>query len=472
MKPMSGAEKGKLWGGRFTKAPDPVFDRFSASLRWDVRLLAYDLLIDRAQTKALKACGVLNAREASRLISAIDRIDRDRRAGRLVIDPSAEDVHTLVQNELSRVCGPLADKIHTGRSRNDLVSQSSRLYCKEQAGALYGALTQLMTVIVAAAERYRNVLLPGMTHLQNAQVLHLSHILLSYVEMIDRSREQYVTAVEYADVCVLGSGALAGTTFAIDQRLIARELKLSRVTTNSYDVSGDRDHVLQLVYACALTGTHLSRIAEDLMIGQTRPYGIYDIDASLCTGSSMMPQKKNADSAELIRGASGVLQAQLAGVLSVLKGLPTSYNRDLQWDKSFLFTAVETARDVVEVMTRIFATLRVREERAARLLDDESLYATDLADLLVRKGVPFKDAHRKVGRMVLEAESLGCALSALPAAVTRQIAPEIKPGEMAALFGPERSVRLKRTAGSTHPDRVRREIDRWKQQLRRTSGRV
>lgn len=466
---MAGQEKGKLWGGRFRKGPDPVFDRFSASLRWDVRLLPYDLAIDRAQVRALKACGVLSPREAARLLSAIASLQKVHAKGEFKIDPSAEDVHTLVQNELSRLCGSLADKIHTGRSRNDLVSQSSRLYCKEQAGALYGACGGLMTSILSAAERHRDVLVPGMTHLQNAQVLHLSHMLLSYLEMLDRSREQFVTAVEYADVCVLGSGALAGTTFALDQRLIARELGLARVTANSYDVSGDRDHVLQLVYACAMLGTHLSRIAEDLMIAQTRPYGLYDIDASLCTGSSMMPQKKNADSAELIRGAAGVLQAQLTGMLTVLKGLPTSYNRDLQWDKSFLFTAVETARDIVEILTRLFATLEVRKDRAQALLDDESLYATDLADLLVKKGVPFKEAHGKVGRLVLEAESLGVRLSALPEPVVRSIAPELD-AEAFRMFSPKLSVELKRTAGSTHPARVASEIRRWKKQLLRASG--
>lgn len=467
---MAGREKGKLWGGRFRKGPDPVFDRFSASLRWDIRLLPYDLAIDRAQTLALKACGVLDAREAARLLSAIEKLKKSQAKGVFRVDPTAEDVHTLVQNELSRLCGALADKIHTGRSRNDLVSQSSRLYCKEQAGALYGALGGLMTSILSAAERHKGVLIPGMTHLQNAQVVHLSHILLSYLEMLERSREQFVTAVEYADVCVLGSGALAGTTFALDQRLLARELGLSRVTANSYDVSGDRDHVLQLVYACAMSGTHLSRIAEDLLIGQTKPWALYDIDASLCTGSSMMPQKKNADSAELIRGASGVLQAQLAGMLTVLKGLPTSYNRDLQWDKSFLFTAVETARDIVEILTRLFATLEVRRDRAQALLDDESLYATDLADLLVKKGVPFKEAHAKVGRLVLEAESLGVTLSGLPAPVVRSIAPELG-GTPFKMFSPKLSVELKRTAGSTHPARVASEIRRWKQQLRRSSGR-
>lgn len=467
---MSGEQKGKLWGGRFRKGPDPAFERFSASLGWDIRLLPYDLAIDRAQVEALKVCGVLNSREAARLRAAIETLRKRHAKGAFGIESSAEDVHTLVQNELSRLCGALADKIHTGRSRNDLVSQSSRLYCKERAGALHAACGRLMAGILAAAERYKDVLVPGMTHLQNAQVVHLAHILLSYLEMLERSRKQFVAAAEFADVCVLGSGALAGTTFALDQRLLARQLGLARITANSYDVSGDRDHVLQIVWGCAMLGTHLSRITEDLLIAQTRPWALYDIDASLCTGSSMMPQKKNADSAELIRGAAGVLQGQLTGLMTLLKGLPTSYNRDLQWDKSFLFTAVETALDTVEILTRVFATLRVRRERAQELLNDESLYATDLADLLVRKGVPFKEAHAKVGRLVLEAESLGVALSGLPAAVVSAVAPELGRTPF-KLFSPRRSVQGKRTIGSTHPDRVAAELRRWKTQLRRAPGR-
>jgi argininosuccinate lyase len=455
----------KLWGGRFKKKTDGQFERFSASFQWDKRLLPYDLQIDAAHVKALKKCGVLSSGESVRLLSALDRLEDAALKGLLKLDPLSEDVHSAVHFELKKLVGPLADKLHTGRSRNDLVSQSSRLYCKEYAGVLSRLLRIAQRSLVAKADEFKDALLPGMTHMQNAQVLSQAHVFLSYVEMFERDRQALALAANFADVCVLGSGALAGTTFALDQELIAGELGLSRVTDNSYDVSGDRDFALQLLWAVSTVGLHLSRIAEDLMLGQTKGFGFIDVDQSFCTGSSMMPQKKNADFLELLRGASGVFAANATGLFTVLKGLPTSYNRDLQWDKKFLFDTVENCAELLEMFSRLVDGLGIRAHKAEEALADESLYATDLADYLASKGVPFKEAHDQVGQIVSFAEENCVAISKIGLDILKRFAPEAD-GGVYELFDAEHSVSMKKTKGSTHPREIRRQITRWNQKLR------
>ena len=455
----------KLWGGRFQKKIDPDFEKFSASFCWDHRLCAYDLQIDAAYAKALKKCGVLSASEAKKILSAVTLLQKKAAAGTLNLDPSSEDVHSAIQSELKKVAGPAADKIHTGRSRNDLVSQSSRLYAKDHLARILQLVTALQKELIVKAAQYEKLLLPGMTHLQPAQILSQAHIFLSYVEMFERDRLLADGAAKLADVCVLGSGALAGTTYALDQELIARELGLSTVTRNSYDVSGDRDFVAAALYVTGSIGTHLSRIAEDLMIGQTRGFMTVDMDQAFCTGSSMMPQKKNADFAELVRGAASVFTANFTGMTTILKGLPTSYNRDLQWDKKYLFDSIETCEEILVIFTRLIKTLRMNPQAAEKFLQDESLYATDLADYLVRRGVPFHEAHEQVGKIVTLAEEKGVALSKIGLDLLRQIAPKIE-ADCYDLFSPQHSVALKKTKGSTHPAQVRQQILFWKRKLR------
>ena len=455
----------KLWGGRFAKKADAAFERFSASYQWDHRLLPHDLAIDKAHVKALRAASVLTVAEAARLIRALERLERLNAKGSLALDKHAEDVHSAVHQKLKAIAGDLADRLHTGRSRNDLVAQSSRLYCKEAASGLIKDLTGLQRQILSQARKHQTTLVAGMTHMQNAQVLSLAHVWLGYIEMLERSKEQLAVARGLSDVCVLGSGALAGTTFKLKQSLIAKELKLSRVTRNSYDVAGDRDYIVSFLFALTLLGTHLSRIAEDMMLWQTRAFGLLDIDEAFCTGSSMMPQKKNADFVELMRGASGVFFSDLCGILATLKGLPTSYNRDLQWDKSYLFDGAETAEALVDILTRVFATLRIRSEAAQAMVTDESLYATDFADYLVKKKVPFKTAHDQVGRIVAFAESQELPISKIGLDLLRQFAPATQ-ADIYGLFDAGQSVRQKSTQGSTNPVQVAQQLKFWKRQLR------
>lgn len=457
--------KNKLWGGRFKKKADPGFERFSSSLKWDVRLLPYDLKIDAAHTQALKKCGVLSSGEASRLVRAISQLEKKYKQGKLRLNPSAEDVHSGVHAEIARLAGPVADKLHTARSRNDLVSQSSRLYCKHKAQALVRQLRALQRAIVSKAASKQRLLWPGMTHLQNAQVLSVSHILLAYTEMLERVVLRLENARMLADVCVLGSGALAGVTFPIDQRFLARKLELSRITDNSYDVSGDRDYILNLLFSLAFLSVQFSRISEDFLIWQTRGFSVVDIDEAFCTGSSMMPQKKNADFIELSRGAAGTLIGNFTGFVTLVKGLPTSYNRDLQWDKKFLFDSVETAEELLEIWTRVFRSVTFNAKKAEELLRDESLYATDLADYLVRKGVPFKTAHTQVGQIVRYAEAQGLPISRIGLDLLRKIAPKLG-GDVYDLFDARHSVNLKKTVGSTNPKEIKKQIKKWEKILR------
>ena len=455
----------KLGGGRFRKKIDPDFDKFSASFRWDHRLSGYDLAIDAAHAKALKKCGVLTSSEAKKILAAVASLQKKAAAGTLKLDKSSEDVHSAIQAELKKIAGPAADKIHTGRSRNDLVSQSSRLYVKDHLVRIARLLTVLQKEIVAKAAQSEKVLLPGMTHLQPAQVLSQAHIFLSYVEMLERDRLLAGGALKLADLCVLGSGALAGTTYALDQKLIARELGLSAITRNSYDVAGDRDFVAAALYVTWSIGTHLSRIAEDLMIGQTRGFMTVDMDQAFCTGSSMMPQKKNADFTELVRGAAGVFAGNFTGMAVTLKGLPTSYNRDLQWDKKYLFESVETAEEILTIFIRLMKTLRINAPAAEKFLKDESLYATDLADYLVGRGVPFGTAHEQVGKIVSFSEEKGIAISKIGLDLLKQFAPKLE-ADVYDLFTPEHSVRMKKTSGSTHPAEIAKQINFWKHKLK------
>lgn len=455
----------KLWGGRFQKKTDSQFERFSGSFKWDKRLLSYDLKIDAAHVRALARCGVLTSGESKRLLGALTSLERKYNAGSLRPKGEPEDVHSFIQEELSRIAGDLANKIHAGRSRNDLVSQSSRLYCKDCSVGIASLITDVQKALVTKADSVQSVLLPGMTHMQNAQVLSAAHIFLAYAEMLGRVKSLFLVAYDFSDVCVLGSGALAGTTFALDQKKIAKDLGLSRVTNNSYDVSGDRDFVLAFLSASQALGVALSRMAEDWMLWQTKGFSLVDIDQAFCTGSSMMPQKKNADFVELLRGSAGIFSGNLQAFVVTLKGLPTSYNRDLQWDKRVLFDSAENAADLLEMTARVVKSLTLSKRAAAGLLDDESLYATDLADYLVQKGTPFKEAHHQVGQIVSFAESKNLKISQIGLDLIKKFAPKAG-GDVYDLFDASHSVRMKKTQGSTHPAMIRRQIARWQKELR------
>ncbi len=446
-----------MWGGRFKKSIDPKFERFSRSLEWDRHLLPYELRIDRAHVQALRGAGVLSARESARLLSALKTLERGFASGRMKLDPRAEDVHSAVHTAVAKIAGNLAEKLHTGRSRNELVCQGMRLYCLNHAGRIVSLLSDIQREWLRLAERSQKVCIAGRTHWEKAQVVSLAHVFLAYVEMLDRSKNAVAMAAEAADVCVLGSGALAGSTFPLNQKRMARELGLKRIVSNSYDAVGDRGFIFALLAALQMLGIQLSRIAEQMMLEKLAPNTAYETGREFCTGSSMMPQKANADMLELTRGASAVFTANFTGISTLMKGTAMSYNRDYQWDKKFLVDSAALAEELLDVFRGMVRTIRVDASAAARQIDPKEssfLYATDLADAMVRDGKTFAQAHGHVGRFVAEAESKGISLS--------ELAPETK-----KFYNGEHSVRLKKTAGSTHPAQIAKQIRFWKNKLRK-----
>jgi argininosuccinate lyase len=455
---------GKLWGGRFSKRTDPLVERYTSSIHVDYRLAPYDVAGSIAHAKMLGRCRIVSARDASRIVRGLTRIAGRIESGRWRPDASAEDVHSQIQQELERLIGPPARALHTARSRNDQVALDLRLFARDAVDLLTAATRETQRSLVGFATRYSNTVMAGYTHLQRAQPVLLAHHLLAYVEMLERDAQRLRDARTRINVLPLGSAALAGTTLPIDRRYVAKLLGFPRVSENSMDAVSDRDFALELLSALATLGVHLSRLAEDLILWATAEFGLLALDEAYATGSSVMPQKKNPDVLELIRGQAGVIIGQQAALLTVIKGLPLSYNRDVQWDKSCLFTAVDASLDALRVLAGLLATARVRPSGAARLVGDDTLCATDLAEYLVQRGVRFADAHRIVGRLVADSERQGRALRTFTVKELARYAPQFGPGAR-AVIDPAGSPARKRSSGSTHPALVAQALARWSRRL-------
>ena len=454
-----------MWGGRFTKRTDPLIERFTSSIAVDYRLARYDVEGSIAHAKMLGRCGIITSVESRRLVRGLSRILGTIQQGTWKPNPRAEDIHTQVQQTLERAIGPVARKLHTARSRNDQVSVDLRLYCREAVTDLSQAIRGTQRALVRLATKYDDVVIPGYTHLQRAQPVLVAHHLLAYVEMVQRDVERLRDARSRIDVLPLGAGALAGTSLPIDRAYVAKLLKFPRIAANSMDAVSDRDFVLELLSVLATLGIHLSRLAEDLILWATDEFGLLAMDDAVATGSSLMPQKKNPDVLELIRGQAGLVIGELVACLSMMKGLPLSYNRDLQWDKRFLFEAVEASQSALTVLERFLGHVRIRPEASTRLLASDALCATDLAEYLVVRGVAFSDAHAIVGKLVALAERSGKRLRDVGLAQLQSVSPHVDRAALAVL-DPRRSVERKRSAGSTNPAQVKRALARWQQRLR------
>ena len=455
----------KLWGGRFTKATDPLVERFTSSIGTDYRLARYDVQGSIAHAEMLGRCRIIPPAEGRRLVLGLARILRSIDAGTWAPDPAAEDVHTQIQQMLERAVGPVARKLHTARSRNDQVSLDLRLYCRAAVTELSEAVRELQRSLVRLGRSHQRVVIPGYTHLQQAQPVLLAHHLLAYVEMLERDAGRLSDARKRIDVLPLGAGALAGTSLPIDRRFVAKRLGFPRIAENSMDAVSDRDFALELLSVLALLGVHLSRLSEDIILWTTEEFGLLSLDDAFATGSSLMPQKKNPDVLELIRGQAGVVIGELTALLTVMKGLPLSYNRDLQWDKRCVFGAVEASHDALAVLARLLRHVRVRRESLARLLDNDALCATDLAEYLVGRGVPFAEAHSAVGGLVAFAERQGTRLRDVGLAQMQRFSPRFGK-DVVAVLDPQRSVARKRSEGSTNPRQVARALARWNRRLR------
>ena len=388
----------KLWGGRFEGKTDPDFAEFNNSFRFDRRLFEVDINASIAYCRALEAAGVLTSEEANKISAALDRILKNEQDFN---DSTAEDVHSFVEARLIELTGDLGRKLHTGRSRNDQVATDFRLWLRTTIDDLSEAVRDAQTSLLDFAEAHREIVIPGYTHLQRAQPVLLAHWCLAYFQMLARDRERLVDTRRRVNVMPLGSAALAGTSFPIDREALARSLGFEGVSKNSLDAVSDRDFCVEFLGACSLIMVHLSRLAEDVIVYATAEFGFFELGDAIATGSSLMPQKKNPDSMELVRGKAGRVFGDLVGLLTTLKGLPLAYNKDMQEDKEAVFDAFDTVTASLQVTGTVLMNIRVNQVAL-----DGYMNATELADYLVRKGMPFREAHEVVGRVVVRAIEL------------------------------------------------------------------
>lgn len=404
-----------LWGGRFTQAADQRFKGFNDSLRFDYRLAEQDIIGSVAWSRALVTVNVLTAEEQQQLEEALNLLLEDVRASpQQILESDAEDIHSWVESRLTDKVGPLGKKLHTGRSRNDQVATDLKLWCKARISELLDAVRQLQKALVGTAEASHDAVMPGYTHLQRAQPITFAHWCLAYVEMLARDESRLQDTLQRLDISPLGCGALAGTAYSIDREQLASWLGFAAASRNSLDSVSDRDYVLELLADAAIGMVHLSRFAEDLIFFNSGEADFIALSDRVTSGSSLMPQKKNPDALELIRGKCGRVQGALTGLMMTLKGLPLAYNKDMQEDKEGLFDALDTWDDCLHMATLVLDEIQIKRPRCQEAAEQGYANATELADYLVAKGIPFREAHHIVGEVVLQAMGHGVALEALP----------------------------------------------------------
>jgi argininosuccinate lyase len=447
----------KPWGGRFRQGADPTAERFTASLAFDQRLWPQDIAGSIAWARALARAGLLSDTERDAIVKGLETVRGELEAGTFPFRPELEDIHMNIERRLQELVGEVGGKLHTGRSRNDQIALDERLYLREVVARTRGGLRRVQQALVDRAGETAEAPMPGYTHLQRAQPVLLAHHLLAYVFMLQRDRERLAACAARADALPLGAAALAGTAYPIDREALARDLGFAAVTANSLDAVSDRDYVLEFLGAAAIVGMHLSRLAADLTLWATAEFAFVEFADAFATGSSIMPQKKNPDVAELIRGKSGRLYGNLVAVLTTMKGLPLTYNSDMQEDKEPFFDSVDTLDAILGVLPPLLASLTFRTERMRAAAGEHYATATDLADYLVRKGLPFRQAHEVVGRVVRHALEAGQALDALSPETLRRFSPLIEADVREALTV-EASLRARAVTGGTAPEAVRRAL--------------
>ncbi len=446
----------KLWGGRFEKETDAQAAVFLHSFRFDIRLARHDLRGSIAHARMLARQGIVSEEEGARLVAGLEALAREVDDGANPFPPDAEDIHSAVEAVLRERLGDVAGKIHTARSRNDQVVTDLRLWLREEGEGIEERLRELQAVLLDQAERHTETVMPGFTHLQPAQPVVLAHHLLAYFWMLDRDRSRLADGLRRMDFCPLGAGALAGTGFPLDRHGVAADLGFARPTPNSMDAVADRDFVVEFLAFAALCVTHLSRLAQEITMWAAPPFGFIALDDAYATGSSIMPQKKNPDVAELTRGKTGRVIGHLVGMLTVLKGLPLTYNSDLQEDKEALFDTVDTLKGALGVFAGMMATATFCPDRMAAAAGQGYATATDVADDLARRGTPFREAHEIVGRLVAYCEARGSALEELTLDELREFWPDA-PADY-RLNTPLQSAESRDSYGGTAPARVREQL--------------
>lgn len=454
----------KLWGGRFTKPTDRLVEEYTASIGFDRRLAAEDLEGSLAHVKMLGRCGILPEEDVARIVEGLEELRRRLEAGTLTFDVAHEDVHMNMEKHLIDLIGPVGGKLHTGRSRNDQVALDMHLYLRREVDEILELLADLQRALTEAAERHLDVIVPGYTHLQRAQPVLLAHHLLAYFWMFARDAERLRDARKRIDMMPLGAGALAGTTFPIDREFVARELGFARLYENSMDAVSDRDFILEFLADASILMMHLSRLSEELILWSSAEFGFIELDDAYCTGSSIMPQKKNPDVAELVRGKTGRVYGHLMGLLTVMKGLPLAYNKDLQEDKEGMFDTVDTLKGALVLFAGMIRTMQVRRERLARAVAEDFSNATDLADYLVRKGLPFRQAHEVIGKLVLHCERRSCYLNELSLEEYREFS-DLFEADLYEVLDPRRVVDARNVRGGTGTGAVREQLEKAKSWL-------
>ncbi|MEA2085256.1 MAG: argininosuccinate lyase [Thermodesulfobacteriota bacterium] len=403
----------KLWGGRFSEQTAASVEAFTASIHFDARLYRHDISGSRAHARMLARQGLITGEERDQILKGLDSIEKEIESGAFVFRPELEDIHMNIEKALVERIGPAGEKLHTARSRNDQISLDIRLYLREETGRIINLLIGLQKAFVRTARKYLGAIMPGYTHLQRAQPVLVSHHMLAYYEMFGRDRERLSDCLKRINLMPLGSAALAGTGLPVDRDFVARELDFPAITANSMDTVGDRDFAVEFVSACTLIQIHLSRLSEELVLWSSDEFSFVDLADSYCTGSSIMPQKKNPDIPELIRGKSGRVTGNLISLVTILKGLPLTYNRDLQEDKEPIFDTVDTVSHSLAITTELLDNLKFNLELLENRVKTGFMTATDLADYLVLRQIPFRKAHAIVGRVVAHCLDNGKELSEL-----------------------------------------------------------
>ncbi|MBP7516605.1 MAG: argininosuccinate lyase [Desulfobulbus sp.] len=455
---------GKMWGGRFSEATAASVEAFSASVHYDARLYRHDIMGSRAHARMLARQGLITGEECAAILQGLDAIEAEIDRGEFVFRPELEDVHMNIEKALTERIGPAGAKLHTARSRNDQVNLDFRLYLRDECDALDRLLQAAQRAFVRRARHYLGVVMPGYTHLQRAQPVLLSHHLLAYVEMFGRDRERLTGCRQRINILPLGAAALAGTGLPIDRQSVAEELGFAAVTANSMDTTGDRDFALEFLFCLNLIQLHLSRLAEELVLWSSKEFEFVRIGDRYCTGSSIMPQKKNPDIPELIRGKTGRVTGALMGLLMTVKGLPLTYNRDLQEDKEQVFDALDTVKASLAITAELLDHTEFDVDRLRAATVGGFMTATDLADYLVRRNLPFREAHGVAGRIVAHCQQRDCELVDLELAELRQFS-ELIEADVFAILSVDGSVNSRTSAGGTAAVRVREALEKAEQTL-------
>ena len=458
-------ETKNLWGGRFKDAADPSFAAFNNSFSFDRRLFAVDIQASVAHCNSLVGAQVLSNEEGNVIKQALQTIlDRAEADGNYLDQIEAEDIHSFVEARLVEIVGDAGRKLHTGRSRNDQVATDLRLWLRDAIDSLLSALRSTQAALMDFAERQPGAVLPGYTHLQRAQPILFAHWCLAYFEMLRRDRERLEETRKRVNILPLGSAAVAGSSFAIDREAVARELGFENISRNSIDAVSDRDFCVEFVSGCSLIMVHLSRLAEEIILYTTTEFGFFTLSDAVATGSSLMPQKKNPDSMELVRGKAGRVFGDLVSLLTMLKGLPLAYNKDMQEDKEAVFETFDTTRACLEVSALVLQNVSLNEEKMRSAASQGMMNATELADYLVRKGVPFREAHATVGRIVIKALEKGLELNELPWDELRTFSSDIQ-SDVFETLTLEKTLASKSISGGTAPEKVAEALAQARQEL-------